>query len=381
MRVLHLVHDYLPTRMIWLYRLIESHIAVTPSVFSFETRPGHPPVAPCHRSLADFYFLRLFNHTCFRLLGRFPMVEGMVKSQRIDVMHGHFGNFSYRFLGSALATKVPLVTSFYGRDMSRLAQKRKHRRRYLRLFEKGARFIVEGPAARDTLIKLGCPGEKIRVVHFGIYPDQIPFRKREYAPGECFEILMAAGLAEKKGHKYALAAVAQLVEKGADVHLTLIGSGNGETRIREAIAGQNLGDHVTLMPGVSYADLLAQMHRSHVFLHPSVTASSGDTEGGAPVVLLDAMASGLPIVSSLHADIPTIVPHGRGGLLAPEKDVGRLVEYLERLMQNPDELSEFSVYSRQHVEAHHDWHVQIEKIEAVYRECVPMHGVGEKSDA
>jgi len=370
MNVLHLVHQYLPVRMIWLHRLIESHRNVSPSVFAYESRDGLPVVTPCHKALDAPPLAGAINKLSFRLFGRFPMVKEMIERHEIDVLHGHFGNFSYRFLKTALDTNTPLVTSFYGRDLSSLARKKKHRKRYLILFEKGHRFIVEGPSAAKALIKLGCPEDKIRVVHFGIYPKQIPFKRRTWSPGETFEILMAAGLAEKKGHLYALAAVARLVQKGVGVHFTVIGSGEEQATIEKAVTELGLHRHVTLVPGMPYNALIDQMHRAHVFLHPSVTASDGDTEGGAPVVLLDALASGLPVVSSLHADIPTIVPHGLVGLLAPEGDVTALTSHLESLIDHPEQLSAFSESSRKHVEMNHDWNKQILKIEAVYAECV-----------
>lgn len=88
------------------------------------------------------------------------------------------------------------------------------------------------------------------------------------------------------------------------------------------------------------------------------------------MVLLDALASGLPVVSSVHADIPTIAPHGLVGLLAPEGDVTALTSHLESLIDHPEQLSAFSESSRKHVEMNHDWHKQILKIESIYAECV-----------
>lgn len=370
MRVLHLVHEYLPIRLIWLHRLIESHQVYSPSVFAFESKDGLPVVAEYHCALDTSVLSEYYNKLSFRLFGHFPLVRRIIRSRGITVLHGHFGNFSYRFLKTALSTGTPLVTSFYGRDLSSLARKKKHRRRYRVLFEKGDRFIVEGPVALDTLVRLGCPEEKVRVVHFGVYPERIPFVMRCYTPGEPFEILMAAGLAEKKGHAYALAAVAQLIENQENVHFTIIGSGEEKENIDHAIAALNLTPHVTLISGISYDALVEQMLRAHVFLHPSVTASDGDTEGGAPVVLLDAMASGLPVVSSFHADIPTIVPHEQAGLLADEKDVAQLTAHLGLLIHDSEKLGALSTFARQHVEENHNWHKQIMKIEAIYTECL-----------
>ena len=109
-----------------------------------------------------------------------------------------------------------------------------------------------------------------------------------------------------------------------------------------------------------------ELARATVLLYPSVTASDGDTEGGAPVALIEAMASGAPVVSSLHADIPEVVPDGRCGLLTEERDVEALAERLDALLSSPGLRAEMGRNGRAHVEANHNLSVQGSRLEDIY---------------
>ena len=87
---------------------------------------------------------------------------------------------------------------------------------------------------------------------------------------------------------------------------------------------------------VPYDRLLDAMSRHHIFLSPSRTAADGDSEGGAPVSIIEAAASGMPVVSTTHCDIPQAVDDGRTGLLAPEGDQDALEARLWEMVDDPD---------------------------------------------
>src|SRR5205085_9701304 len=92
---------------------------------------------------------------------------------------------------------------------------------------------------------------------------------------------------------------------------------------------------------------------AHVFLLPSVTAANGDQEG-TPVSLIEAQATGLPVVSTFHSGIPEVVRDRETGFLVPESDVNLLTERLEYLADHPDCWEIMGSKGRAHVEAHYD---------------------------
>ena len=105
-------------------------------------------------------------------------------------------------------------------------------------------------------------------------------------------------------------------------------------------------------------------------LLPSVTIKNNDKEGGAPVAILEAQASGLPVISSYHADIPEVVVDGKSALLAPERDVETLAKHLEYLVKHPDVWGTMGRAGREHVEQEYDVMVQVGKLEEIYGKLV-----------
>jgi colanic acid/amylovoran biosynthesis glycosyltransferase len=101
-------------------------------------------------------------------------------------------------------------------------------------------------------------------------------------------------------------------------------------------------------------------------LQPSRTASDGDTEGGAPTVLIEAQAAGKPVLTTRHADIPEIVRPGESAVVVPENDAAALGDALIDLLSHPERWRDMGSAGRRHVEAEHDIHRQMERLEALY---------------
>jgi colanic acid/amylovoran biosynthesis glycosyltransferase len=116
--------------------------------------------------------------------------------------------------------------------------------------------------------------------------------------------------------------------------------------------------------------MLQEAYRNHVFLSPSVTAADGDTEGGTVLAIIEMVATGLPVVSSRHCDIPTIIEHGRTGFLAEEKDTDGLAESLRWLIKHPDEWQALTDSARRHVDQRFNAAVQGFELAALYRDVL-----------
>ena len=115
-----------------------------------------------------------------------------------------------------------------------------------------------------------------------------------------------------------------------------------------------------------YDQVLREMAACHVLLQPSVTAADGDSEGGAPVTLLDAQAAGLPVVATRHADIPEYVRDGHSGLLSPEGDLEALTESLYLMLTDQGRWAEMGRAGREHVERGYDARRQCAALEDIY---------------
>src|SRR5439155_22278141 len=128
-------------------------------------------------------------------------------------------------------------------------------------------------------------------------------------------VLVVGRLVDKKGLEDAVTAFFRARRSVPDARMTIVGAGPDGRQARVQVARLGLSDAVSFVGTRPHADVLALMAGTRVLLHPSRTAKDGDSEGGAPTILLEAQAIGMPIVTTRHADIPNVVPEGPGVFL------------------------------------------------------------------
>ena len=262
-----------------------------------------------------------------------------------------------------------MVTTFYGLDVSALPREPLWGGRFERLFAEGTLFLAEGPHLAERLVGIGCPAEKVRVQKLGVDLSAIPF-KPDRDPREGPVVLMCGAFREKKGFPDGVRAFHRIAQQYPSARLHIIGDGPRKPEIEAIVRELGLQDRTSFLGFLPFTEYVKHLLGSRVLLHPSITASDGDTEGGAPVTIIESMASGLPVVSTLHADIPTVAPDGSCALLAPERDVDGLAERLDTLLGDQELRNRLVAGGRSQVEEHHDAVQQGERLEAIYDEVV-----------
>jgi colanic acid/amylovoran biosynthesis glycosyltransferase len=187
-------------------------------------------------------------------------------------------------------------------------------------------------------------------------------------------VLLSGSFREKKGFPDAVEALGRIRDE-VELEITIIGDEHGlpstvieKRKILDAIERNELRVRTRLLGYQAYRVVMEEARRHHVFISPSVTAADGDTEGGAPVSLIEMSAAGLVCVSTTHADIPGVVQNGKTGLLANEHDVDGLASHLRWLIANPDRWDEMRAAARAHIEAEFEALRQGERLAEIYRE-------------
>jgi glycosyltransferase involved in cell wall biosynthesis len=243
----------------------------------------------------------------------------------IQHVHAHFANHpALAALVIHRLTGIPFSFTAHGSDLhvdqTALGWKLAEATFGVTVSEFNREFVRErvGAAAAD----------KLRVIHCGA-DARITARAAEPA-GAGFEILCVAALREVKGHRFLIAACAELAAAGVDFRCHLVGGGELEGELRAEIARAGLGQHVRLHGPLSHQVVLERMHAAHVLVLPSVLDRDGRREG-IPVTLMEAMSVGLPVVASRISGIPELVEHERSGLLTPPGDAPALAAALRRL--------------------------------------------------
>jgi colanic acid/amylovoran biosynthesis glycosyltransferase len=382
-RVIQSVSKWLPQTATWLHNQVrflpanvESHIVceATQNLDQFPQPHVHALAAePLRRSLWD---------RGLRRFGVRPHLEFLIDCVRAvgaDLVHSHFGDYGWRNSAAVERAGLRHIVTFYGIDVTFIPRSdERWPARYRDMFARVDRVLCEGPFMARSIAALGCPEDKIDVHHLGIDLDRIPFEPRRWSPGETLCVLMAGSFREKKGFPYAIRALGR-IQGDVDLQVTIIGDAHDErTRLEKrailaAIDANGLAAKTRLPGYLPYDDVLAEARRHHVFLSPSVTGSDGDTEGGAPVSIIEMGASGMMVVSTTHCDIPGVVLDGVTGRLAAERDVDGLVRHLRWLVEHPDEWPAMLVAGRRHVETEFDARVQGERLAGVYRRVCGRH--------
>jgi colanic acid/amylovoran biosynthesis glycosyltransferase len=166
-------------------------------------------------------------------------------------------------------------------------------------------------------------------------------------------LISVSRLEEKKGISYALQAVSRLVASGRKVAYTVVGEGAQRPKLERMIAELGIGRHVKLLGWRTHDDLTHILREAHLLVAPSVTASNGDEEG-IPNSIKEAMAIGLPVVSTLHGGIPELVEDGVSGFLVPEHNVDLLAERLGWLHEHSERWPEIGRAGRTKIEREYD---------------------------
>ncbi|HAI3876219.1 TPA: colanic acid biosynthesis glycosyltransferase WcaL [Escherichia coli] len=275
-----------------------------------------------------------------------------------DVFIAHFGpaGVTAAKLRELGVIRGKIATIFHGIDISSRDVLNHYTPEYQQLFRRGDLMLPISDLWAGRLQKMGCPREKIAVSRMGV--DMTRFSPRPVkAPATPLEIISVARLTEKKGLHVAIEACRQLKVQGVAFRYRILGIGPWERRLRTLIEQYQLED-VVEMPGFKPShEVKAILDDADVFLLPSVTGADGDMEG-IPVALMEAMAVGIPVVSTLHSGIPELVEADKSGWLVPENDARALAQRLAAFSQlDTDELAPVIKRAREKVE--HDFNQQV----------------------
>ncbi len=375
--------SYLPITETWIHEQIKNLKKYQPVIYAHDKENmdifplGNIKIRSLElkKGLRDPFIF--FNEGWNKVFNFYPIFAFNLIKDRPKLVHAHFGPSGYSFLKLKKMFNFPLITTFYGFDLSMLPQQYPEWKiRYKRLFKEGEKFLVEGHHMKKCLIDLGCPEERIIVQHLGIDLEKIKYVPRKLLDeNKEIRILISASFREKKGIPYAVEAFVRVKQAHPEMKfiLTIIGDSRGTSaeekekkKIFDTIDKYNIKDCVKMLGYQPYSVFLRELYQHHVFLHPSVHASDGDTEGGAPVSIIEASASGMPILSTMHCDIPEVVINGESGYLVPERDAEVLAERLEFIICHPKVWEQMGEKGREHVEKNYNVITQVEKLEEIY---------------
>jgi glycosyltransferase involved in cell wall biosynthesis len=316
---------------------------------------------------------RLANRSSPYLIWSWPRLKAL-KAERADLLHIHFATDAYRIWPLARQLDLPTLVTLHGYDINtyRSWWEAGNGGRRMRNFPAGliklaqdprVRFIAVSKAIRQSAIDFGLPEDKITVRHIGVdvrrfTPGPMPIAARR-------DILYVGRLVEKKGCRYLLEAFEQIQEAFPAYRLVIVGDGPLGPELKAY--AQERGVRAVFLGALPAEQVRECLDQTRVFCLPSITADNGDAEG-LGIVILEAQAAGVPVITSARGGAQEGIVHGRTGFAHAEKDVPALRDALLALLRDDGLAEQFGRRGREHVMATMDLATCNRQLEELYEQ-------------
>lgn len=295
-------------------------------------------------------------------------VIAFLKRHNVSILHFHYGSDAYIYSDVMKQAGRPSVVSFYGYDASSF-QSSLHGYGYIllqKVFKNGTKMLAMSPDMKKDLLSTGCPEDKIIVHYYGSDVNKF-YIARHFSNKKTINFLIISGIEPQKGHVFLLKAFKEAFSIKGNIKLNIYGTGSIESEITRFISVNNMGGYVEFNGKVTYAspEHINILNNADVFIHTSVIAANGDKEG-IPGAIVEAMAAGLPVISTHHAGIPYIIKDNETGLLVKEWDVDGLAKAIIHLAENPELRRKLGLAAQKYAIEHLDLKEKEKDLENVY---------------
>jgi len=318
-------------------------------IFSFhqgELRYAHPNIKK----------YKLLDHVVYK---KFP-----TRSSHYDIVFCQFGGLGKKILEnrtlSQWLSKRKVVVCFRGSDITTADPNA-----YKKVFKKGDLFLPVCDYFRKKLIALGCSVDKIVVHYSAIDCSKFFFAIRQKPENDSIHLISVCRLVKKKGLDYAIKAFAEVSKKHTQLHYDVVGEGPERIYLELLIRQLGLQDKITLHGWKSQNDIVSMLNSAHIFLLPSRKASDGNEEGIANA-LKESMAMGLISVATWHAGTPELIEDGVSGFLVPEKNVYKLANTIDYIIEHPEIWESVGLAGRKKVKDEFETKQSIVKLEKIF---------------
>lgn len=288
-----------------------------------------------------------------------------------DVVLAEYGTVGSRIADACRQCQIPLVVHFHGYDASKHEVLDRLAEPYRKMFDQATAVIAVSRAMSRKLLSLGCPSDRLVYFPYGIDCTQFTGAN----PTETDLTFVAVGrFVEKKAPYLTLLAFAQVLESCPEARLRMIGNGPLSGVCEDLASGMGIAHAVTFLGAQPPEVVRHEMQTARAFVQHSITAADGDSEG-TPVAILEAGATGLPVVSTRHAGIPDVVIEEETGLLVDERDVEGMATHMLRLARDPQLAAELGRNAAAHVRCYFTMEQSIGRLQRVLDAAARGHDI------
>ena len=298
------------------------------------------------------------------------------------VIHGHWV-VPGGAIAAAAAGSRPLVVSLHGSDVYVAERNRLPRRAARAALRRAAWVTACSEDLRRRAIAIGGLADRIEVVLYGVDADRFKPDAQARARGRAslgvndhVPVIVTAGrLVRKKGFEYLIEAMSRLVSNWPTLLLAIAGGGDLEDELRARAAAFGLADSVRFVGVVPQDAMPSLLAAADVAVVPSVRDEAGNVDG-LPNSVLEALASGTPLVATTAGGISAVASDGRTAVVVRERDSAALADAIADLLRNPARRAELGRAAREQVRREHTWERVAECFEEIYDRVAQPHPRG-----
>ncbi|MFN8356738.1 MAG: glycosyltransferase [Spirosomataceae bacterium] len=309
------------------------------------------PVRGALRRYLPKVYHRLFTHLFAKYL----------RNHQIDTLLANYGPMGATLAEACSIAKCRLIVHFHGFDAYHYPTIQEFGERYQAMFAKAYRIVAVSRDMQAQLIHLGAPAEKVVCNPYGVELSQFGGVAPEKQPPV---FTFVGRFTAKKAPDLTIKAFAEVLKVVPEARLVTVGEGERWEEAKALVQQIGIGNNVEFL-GVKTPSEVAQiLQKSRAFVQHSLRPTNGDSEG-TPNTVLEASATGLPIVSTYHAGIKDAVVHEKTGFLVEEGDWQQMANYMIMLAQQPILAQQMGQAARRHMEENYEMSQRIQALKTI----------------
>ncbi len=311
-----------------------------------------------------------WKHSCEKLSTKVLSIAAakyfseIAKDLPIDVLHAHFSDMAAH-TAMLMSKKLGIPFTFTGHAVDIFVNPNK--KALQQRMELASAIITISQYNRDYLHEItGVDKDKIHVVRACSNLAKLKFVKSNPEP---FRILTIGRLVEKKGIRYGIIAINELIKHYPKIRYVIVGSGPLEKELRKMVEFLNLQENVEFLGNLSDDSLLEELRKATIFVLPCVKGKNGDMDG-IPVALMESMYLRVPTVSTNISGVPELIETGKEGLLVEPKNVEQLANVIKTLLDDENLRVRIGENGREKIEADFNVHKEVDKLLGIWKESL-----------
>jgi glycosyltransferase involved in cell wall biosynthesis len=294
------------------------------------------------------------------------VLKRFLHSRKVNAVLAEYGPTGVAVMEACRKAQVPLIVHFHGFDAHHKPILDSYINHYQRMFVYASAMVVVSRNMEQQLLQLGAPREKVHYNVCGVDIDQFT----DTCPDKNPPVFIAVGrFVDKKAPHLTLLAFRKVLDRCSPARLIMIANGPLLEPCRHIAYALRIAYAVEFLGPKNHNEVAKAMQGARSFIQHSVTTSYGDSEG-TPVGILEAGASGIPVVSTRHAGIADVVIENETGFLVDEFDVDGMVEHMIQLAEKPELALQMGQRARKHIEDNFSMQKSINTLWNIILKCI-----------